>query len=117
MRHFHYPIYLRTHRDRWGLTQRELAALLGNKSANVISKYERLARHPNVEALIGSEFIFGEKARRLFPELYSAVELGITRRAAHLAEGLVGDETRDALAKRELLDAIAMRAANDHPSI
>ena len=117
MRDFPYPSYLRTHRKRWALSQPELGALLGGLSPSLISKYEMLARTPNVETLIGSEFIFGEAARRLFPGLYASIELGITQRAAQFAEALGATADRDALVQRKLLEAIAERAASDKPFI
>ncbi len=117
MHHFPYPSYLRTHRRRWALTQPELAALLGGLSASLISKCEKLTRRPSVDVLIGSEFIFGEPARRLFPALYASIELGVTTRAAIAAEALAARMDRDALVQRELLDGIALRAANDNATV
>lgn len=117
MHHFPYPSYLRTHRKRWGLSQPELAALLGVRSASAISRYEQLTRRPSIDVLIGSEFIFGESARRLFPAVYAAIELKITARAALFDDGLADLETRDAREKRQLLEAIAMRAASDQSII
>jgi hypothetical protein len=115
MHHFPYPSYLRTHRDRWALSQPELAALLGSVSPSLVSKCELFARTPNVETIIGSEFIFGEPARRLFPALYASVELKVTLQAALMAEALAGNKSKKALLKRELLEAIARRAASDQP--
>lgn len=117
MHHFPYPSYLGTHRKRWSLTQPELGALLGDLSGSLISKYEKLARRPSVQALIGSEFVFGESARRLFPALYASIELEVATRAAIFAETLAGDSGRNALVKRELLEAIALRAASDQPTL
>jgi transcriptional regulator with XRE-family HTH domain len=117
MHHFPYPSYLRTHRKRWELTQPELGALLGGLSASLISKYETLARTPNVEALIGTEFIFGEPARRLFPGLYASVETAVTLRAVDFAEAVGATEDKSAQVKRDLLEAIAVRAASETSSI
>lgn len=117
MHHFPYPSYLRTHRARWGLTQPELAALLGEVSASLISKYETLARTPGVRALIGCEFVFGEPARRLFPALYASIESAVTLRAVDCAEALGPTEEKAGKVKRELLEAIATRAASEATSI
>lgn len=117
MHHFPYPSYLRTHRKRWALTQPELGHLLGGISAGLVSKYETLSRKPSVDALIGSEFIFGEHARRLFPGLYARVELEVATRAALMAEALAGSGDKKIAIKRELLEAIAQRAASDEPAI
>ncbi len=117
MYHFPYPSYLRTHRRRWALTQFELGALLGGLSESTISKYEKLTREPNVEALIGVEFIFGEPARRIFPALYSSIEIGVTGRAALFAEEIGGRGDSRSLVKRELIEAIALRAASDKATV
>jgi transcriptional regulator with XRE-family HTH domain len=114
---FPYPSYLRTNRKRWALSQAELGALLGDYSASIIYKYEKVERNPSTETLIGAEFVFGEPARRLFPGLYASVELAVTNRAAILAELLKKSSGGDALVKRELLEAIALRAASDKPTI
>jgi transcriptional regulator with XRE-family HTH domain len=117
MYHFPYPSYLRTHRKRWALTQRELAALLGARSASQIAEYELLAHDPNAEALIAFEFIFGEPARRIFPALYASVEVEVTRNSAFLAEALAGRNDPKALVQRELIESIARRAASDKATI
>ena len=117
MDHFPYPSYLSTHRERWRLTQKELAGLLGNKSSEIVSKYENLARAPSVPALIGSEFIFGTPARELFPALYATVEAGVTLRAIDLAEKIGKREDAKARTMRELLEAIARRTASDASAI
>ncbi len=44
-------IYLRTYRKRSGLTQSEVARLLGLESGQLISRYERLDRSPNLETV------------------------------------------------------------------
>lgn len=117
MHHFPYPSYLRTHRDRWALSQPELGSLLGGLSASTISKYEKLLRTPSLEAVIGAEFIFGEPARQLFPALYSTIEASVTLQAIEFAERLGAKDSRKARVKRELLESIARRAASDAPNI
>jgi transcriptional regulator with XRE-family HTH domain len=116
MHHFPYPSYLRTHRKRWSLSQAELGMLL-DISKGLISKYETLNREPSAAVLIGTEFIFGEAARHLFPAFYASIELDITTRAALFAESLVGNTSKKALVKRELLEAIARRAASDNSTL
>lgn len=116
MFHFPYPSYLRTHRKRWALYQDELGKLLGLPKG-VISKYERLERAPSVEALIGSEFVFGESGRRIFPHLYAAVEIGVTKRAAEQAERISTLKDKRMRLHREFLEEIARRAASDQATI
>ncbi len=91
--------------------------LLGGVSASTISKLEKLNRKPSIDVLIGAEFIFGERARRLFPGVHSKIEAKITHQAALLAEELIDRTDKKSLAKRELLSAIAERVASDKPTI
>lgn len=91
--------------------------LLGGVSASTISKLEKLHRKPSIDVLIGAEFIFGERARRLFPGVHSAIEIKITRQAALLAEELIDRTDKKSLTKRGLLNAIVERVASDKPTI
>lgn len=117
MKYFPYPSYLKTHRKRWQLTQRELGELLGDISDSRISRYEKLVQDPSLEVVIGAEFIFEEPARHLFPGLYSRVEQTVVREAAVFAEKLAGADTKKTQLQRTLLDAIAYRAASDQSTI
>ena len=57
--------YLRKYRRRAGLTQDELAFLLGCKSGAKVSRYERFARTPNLQTALAYEVVFGAPAREL----------------------------------------------------
>lgn len=59
------PNYLRTHRKRAGLLQRELALLLGCKSGAEVSRYERSTRQPTLRTALAYEAVFGTPAREL----------------------------------------------------
>lgn len=117
MHDYPYPIYLRAHRKRWALSQRELGALLGGVSPTIMSRYERLVRTPPLHVIVGAEFIFGEPARQLFPALYAAVEREVAFQATSLAETISGRDDLLARTQRELLEAIAARAASDNTHI
>lgn len=82
--------YLRTHRKRTGLTQDDLAFLLGCKSGTKVSRYERLIREPNLETAFACQAIFGVPAHELFPGIYQNVEQIIKQRAERLKEKLAG---------------------------
>ena len=68
------PSYLRTYRKRYGLTQDEVAFLLGCQSGTKVSRFERLARKPNLETALACEVVFGIPAHELFPRAYAEVE-------------------------------------------
>ena len=104
------PSYLRTERRKWGLTQRELAKLLGGKSRTQVSRLERGERAPSVESLLSCLVLFGASAPALFPHLYSHIEERVLRDAAALLEELADDTSRKSTRKRELLKLALARA-------
>lgn len=100
--------YLRTYRKRSGLSQDEVAFLLGVRCGTKISRYERSARKPGLEAALAYELVFDVPARRLFAGMFRKVEAATIRRAKALIRRL-SPATRNALAARKLalLQAIA----------
>jgi transcriptional regulator with XRE-family HTH domain len=104
------PSYLRTARRSWGLTQREMARLIGTKSRTHISRLERGERSPSVESLIACLVLFGATASELFPYLYSHIEETVLRNAARLLEELDGDTSLRGRRKRALLERALRRA-------
>lgn len=68
------PSYLRTHRLKSGLSQRELAFLLGVQSGAKVSRYERLVRTPNLHDAFACQALFGVAAHEIFPAAFHAVE-------------------------------------------
>jgi transcriptional regulator with XRE-family HTH domain len=76
--------YLRTHRKRLGLSQKELAALLGAQSGAKICRYERVVREPTFKAAIAFELVFQRPLRELFKGLYREIASEITPRAKKL---------------------------------
>jgi len=101
------PCYLRTYRKRGGLTQSDLAFLLGSDTGTTVSHYERLLRDPNLDTAFACQVIFGIPAQELFPGVYGKVEKAIRRRA-HVLSQKVQDGDMDARIKHKmrLLDAI-----------
>jgi len=82
------PSYLRTFRKRNDLTQDEMAFLLGYHSGTKVSRFERLARKPSLEAALACEVVFGIPAHQLFPHAYAEVEKMVTGRARLLSDRL-----------------------------
>lgn len=102
--------YLHTHRRQWGLTEEELAFLLGSKSASVVSRLERRERDPSLRAAFACHFIFGVAPDELFPKLYAEVEDAVMRRAIELHERLQGNPSKTTRAKLDLLEDALNRA-------
>jgi transcriptional regulator with XRE-family HTH domain len=101
--------YLRTHRRRYGLTEAEIATLLGSASGTKVSRYENFARMPGVLAVFAFEIVFNQPASELFAGTYQAIRVEVQKRARHMAKRLQSRpdaETRKTLRKLELLRSI-----------
>jgi len=104
------PNYLRTHRKRAGLSQDEVAYLLGCRSGAKVSRYERLARRPSLETAFAYEAVFGVPARELFAGIFEKVEREVVKRARVLA-GKLGAKETDRTMRRKLERLQAMTTA------
>lgn len=80
--------YLRTFRRRSGLSQKELAELLGAASGAKISRYENFSRVPCAATIFAYEVILGQPAEELFGGAYGAVRRSVQDRARRLSERL-----------------------------
>lgn len=69
MRTHKLPNHLRSYRKRLGLSQAEIAYLLGCKSAAKVSRYERFQRIPGLVTALRYEAVFGVPANVLFAGL------------------------------------------------
>lgn len=81
-------VYIRTHRIKSGLTQRELAIVLGYSADVQVSRHERANKLPSLSVAIGYEILFRVPASQLFPDLYARVEEGIEERLAEMEAAL-----------------------------
>ncbi len=86
--HQRLPNYLRTHRRRHGLSQAEIAMLLGAVSGTKVSRYENLTRMPAVNTVFAYEVMFNQPASELFAGRYQAVRLAVQERARRMVEQL-----------------------------
>ena len=103
------PSFLHILRKQWGLSQPDLAALIG-VTASALSRFENLSRRPTVELIIGTEVIFGQGARDVFPALYHEVERTILKRACDLQKQLERSNDPARAEKLHLLAEIIERA-------
>lgn len=78
------PNYLRSQRKRLGLSQDEVAFLLGTQDGAQVSRYESFARVPTLETALALEIILEKPARELFGGLYRDLELKVAGRTALL---------------------------------
>ena len=110
--------YLRAHRKRGGLTQDEMAFLLGCESGTKVSRYERLSREPNLYTVFACQAVFGIPAHELFPSIYQKVE-DATKHRAHALSKKIDSHNLDAITHRkiETLHAVASQKTPEpeHP--
>jgi transcriptional regulator with XRE-family HTH domain len=98
---------------QWGLSQRELASLLGI-SESALSFCETQSRQPTVNVIVGAEVIFSQTARETFPALYAQIERDVMRRAAIFSEQLEKNSDKIASMKQRLLDEMITRSEIDN---
>jgi DNA-binding XRE family transcriptional regulator len=98
MSHQSLPHYLRTHRLTAGLTQPELAALLG-VTDDVIGAIERGHQGPTLRLALGAAKIFGVPINDLFPDIHAEAEHGFIERASKVFERV--NARNDAWSKRK----------------
>src|SRR5215208_3469871 len=97
--------YLRTIRMRAGLSQDEVAALLGVASGAEVSRHETFRRMPSLTTALRYEAIFGVPVRELFAGEYQKVETDLQARAQELADRIAVPGPKGAQ-KRQLLARI-----------
>jgi transcriptional regulator with XRE-family HTH domain len=107
--------YLRTLRQKWALTQKELGILIG-VSEDSISKYECNQRYPGRNAIMAIEVVFGKPARAVFPRLHAGIEEIVMARATIIDRNTTGRTDKDSLKKQQLLAGMTGRAGS-RPSI
>lgn len=105
--------YLRTHRRRFALTQRELAVLLGGRSGSGVSRYERGRRIPTLSTILAYELIFDTCARTLFAGEYNRVYRRTVRRARVLERALLRGTAEQGRALERKLDLLRRIVAEE----
>jgi len=109
--------YLRSFRRRWGLSQPELAFLIGIKNAAVISRLEGLNRSPRLEWAVACAALFGTRAVALFPGLFSQVHEDLLRRTRELYEDLQGNPSKITRLKLDFLEKVIARLEKEREVI
>src|SRR5438876_892507 len=71
--------YLRAHRRRCGLSQRELGILVGYGHAHAVSKHERSKSAPPFLVALGYEIVFEMPVAQLFPGFRSVMTGAVAR--------------------------------------
>jgi transcriptional regulator with XRE-family HTH domain len=76
---------LRTYRKRSGLSQREIARLLGCETEGQVSRYERRRCLPGIETALACQAVFGAPVSELLTGRYESITTEVKRRAQELA--------------------------------
>ena len=109
------PCALRTHRRTWGLSQRELADLLGMESRAHVSRIERGKRSPTLETALACSTLFGVSLGVLFPQLAIVSGERLRERISRLDKDISDITNPLELRKRQLFDR-ALTGSNEEDS-
>ena len=102
--------YLRRHRRAWGLTQQEIASLVGLRSAAHVSRIEHGKRPPSLEAALACQVIFGIPPDAMFPQAYYLLEERTMRNIYKEHQRLEHTIKPSGIRKRELYALALARA-------
>jgi transcriptional regulator with XRE-family HTH domain len=80
--------YLRTYRRRSGLTQQDVAFLIGSESGTQISRYEKRRRLPTLRTALALQCIYGVPVAELFAGIFQSVDAEMQARTRKLATKL-----------------------------
>src|SRR5262245_54378339 len=110
----HLPCALRTHRRTWGLSQRELADILGFESPTHLSRLERGKRVPGLETALTCSTLFGVPPGELFPQLALEIEVSLRKKITRLHEDAIPITSASQMRKRELFTHALERAGYEN---
>jgi len=102
--------YLLSLRKRSGLSQSDLAMLLGI-DGSALCKFESLSRRPTIELAVGVEVIFGHPTKEVFPAFYGEIEKAVVDRACRLRGRYTARPKPATSTKLRTLDEIIARTS------
>ncbi len=102
---------VRTQRLRWGLSSKDLSALIG-RDPTKISRLEKRMESLTGRTVLALMIVFGVPARTLFPGMYEQIEETVMERAAHLYKVLERRNDAQSVKRRELLTDMMRRATS-----
>ena len=90
--------YLRSYRKESGLTQQEVAFLLGCGNGAQVSRYEKRHHLPPLETALACEAIFGIPISELFAGMRQGIDKDIAKRRLELRTRLQGKTSKGSAA-------------------
>jgi transcriptional regulator with XRE-family HTH domain len=106
--------YVRPLRRRWGLTQSELAFLIGTKTSTMVSRIEAVKTYPSLAQAIAFSIVFDTPLLELFPEMFGKAHDFVLKQAESLYDELQGTSAKGTSAKLDFLEEVLSRA---HPHV
>ncbi len=107
--------FIKAHRKRDNLSQKELAYLLGFGDNSHVSRIEQGTQEPNLSDLISCEVIFNISASKLFPDVYTLISNTLLQRIDRLQQKLSEEPfTQTNHEKIEKLRAVRKTIAKDN---
>jgi DNA-binding XRE family transcriptional regulator len=98
------PNYIRSNRKRAGLTQREVAFILGAKSSAAVSRHERSKQMPDLPTVLAYEMLFRTPVRSIFSGTQKQMRMKLLRRIRLLIRKLAAmPHRRGMMRKIEIL--------------
>src|SRR5439155_10104206 len=94
------PNYLKASRKRTGLSQADVAYLLGVRSGTKISRYERFSRVPNLETALALEALYHLPVADLFAGIADDAADEVLRRARRLERRLLSRANSPAVTRK-----------------
>jgi transcriptional regulator with XRE-family HTH domain len=94
--------YLRSNRLKSGMSQRDLAELVGIVSHQQVSQHERSTAIPSLIAALAYQFVFGVTATELFPSSVENIKRNVEERLSRMK-----DKLQDSTAKGRKAQKIA----------
>jgi len=94
------PNYIRHHRKRLGLSQEDVAFLLGWNGSAQTSRYEHFCRIPTLRTALALSYIFQSSIHELFSGEKEEVEEAVSKRAQILEEQLQRKSSSRAAARK-----------------
>ena len=107
------PNYLRVYRKRLGLSQNEVAFLLGWRNASQPSRYEHFSRMPNLRTVLALSVILRVSVRELFLGEYQKVENEVCRQAQRLVARLTTENPDQPTARKLALLKVILATDNN----
>jgi hypothetical protein len=93
--------YIRAHRRRYGLTQRELGILVGYEDGFAVGRHERSSAAPPLIVALAYEIVFEIPPAKLFAGFHSAVAQSVARNKQELKTELLRLGGKSSESKRE----------------